>query len=81
LRKGGKNKEFPPTEVTSGVSRNVAGTHQLLREEPIRIREIAYSDGRWYWLIRGEQRSFAIERFSLGDGLNQFLQNAVATFL
>jgi hypothetical protein len=81
LRKDAKNKGFPPTEVTLGISRNVAGTYQLLREEPIRIREIAYNDGRWYWLIRGEQRSFGVERFSLGDGLNQFLQDAVATFL
>ena len=28
------------------ISRSVAGTHQVLREEPIRIRETAYSDGR-----------------------------------
>ena len=79
-RKQKKEKQLPPAEVTLAISRSVSGTSQPLRVEPIKVREIAYSDGVWRWLIVQPNGLFSVEEGAVSVCLNSFLKDAFAAF-
>lgn len=74
-------KPLPPTDVTLAILRWAGGTHQPLRNEPIRLREIAYNNGEWLFLISGADQSFVIEKMAVSLASNRFLADAIAAYL
>ena len=74
-------KQIPPSEVTLSVSRRVGGTFQPLRDEPIRLREIAYVNGDWLVLLFANGQSYEIVNRNPSSASLMFLQDSIAAYL
>jgi hypothetical protein len=80
-RQNKQQKPLPPTDVTLAIARLTGGTLQTLRDEPIKLREVAYNDGEWLFLISSAHQSFVVNKMSVSFASNQFLADAIATYL
>jgi len=76
-----RQKPLPPADVTLAISRWAGGAHQPLRDEPIRLREIAYNNGEWLFLLSASNQSFAVEKMAVSLASNRFLADAIAAYL
>jgi len=76
-----QRKQLPPADVTLAISRWAGGAHQPLRDEPIRLREIAYNNGEWLFLLSASSQSFAVEKMAVSLASNRFLADAIAAYL
>jgi hypothetical protein len=73
-------RRLPPKDVSLSISRRVDGTFQPLREEPIRLREIAYVNGEWLAMIYGESRNFRIQPMSVAKAAEMFLEDSIQAY-
>lgn len=72
---------IPPKDVSLSISRRVDGAFQPLGEEPIRLREIAYVNGKWLAMICGESRTLRVEAMSAVTAAEIFLQDSIRSYL
>jgi prophage maintenance system killer protein len=80
-RKNKQIKPMPPADVTLCISRGFAGMNQMLRDEPIRLREIAYNSGEWLFLLSAPDQTYTVESMAVSRATNLFLRDAIAAFL
>jgi hypothetical protein len=74
-------KSVPPSDVTLGVSRWSDGMLHRLREEPIKLREVAYFDGQLVFLVSDGSGNLRVESRPAAEAVDDFLADAVEAFL
>ena len=74
-------KLVPSTDVTLSVSRWSDGMFHRLREEPIKLREIAYFEGQLVFLVSEGPGALAVECRPAAEVVDDFLADAVEAFL
>jgi prophage maintenance system killer protein len=74
-------RQLPPAEVSLGISRRVGGTFQSLRDEPIRLREIAYINGEWLSMLCLEGQKYQVQQLNMTNAFDMFLLDAIDAYL
>jgi molecular chaperone DnaK (HSP70)/Fic family protein len=73
-------KGNPPLGVTLAVSRWVDGFYMQLVNEPVRLREIGYLNGAWFFLQQGTERDSEIIQAPIKQIFDDFLVESVEAF-
>jgi fido (protein-threonine AMPylation protein) len=84
LRKTGKKtklpKELPPRDVTLVISRWSDGTYHRLENQPIRLREVYYSDGQFLFLKNTGPGVYEAVSKASSEVVNNFLADVLQTY-
>jgi fido (protein-threonine AMPylation protein) len=79
--KSGLAKSVPPTDVALVLARRSDGVFHRLLEEPIKLREAAYSNGQLLFLFSDAATSLRIGSQAAAEVVDDFLADAVEAFL
>jgi hypothetical protein len=75
-----KGVALSPNDVSLAVSRWSDGLYRRLQDEPVFLREIAYSDGQLLYLHATGSRSWEVQFLPLSEVINTFFADAVEAF-
>jgi hypothetical protein len=79
-RKAKLPKELPPRDVTLIISRWSDGTYHRLENQPIRLREIYYSDGQFLFLKATGAGMYEVVSKASSEVVNNFLADVLQTY-
>ena len=69
--------DLPPRDVTLSISRRSDGTYHRLQNEPIRLREIHYVDGRFFFMKAKGAGMYEVVTKPSSEVVNNFLADVV----